>query len=93
MVTKKALYAEFMGTFALLFAGTGAIAAGKADLLGVALAHGIAIAVAVSAFAGIFIAKPDGKMNGEDPGTQAPINSAASVPTPPKPGYPGFGSC
>ena len=53
MVTKKTLYAEFMGTFALLFAGTGAIAAGKADLLGVALAHGIAIAVAVSAFAGI----------------------------------------
>jgi len=40
--------AEFIGTFTLIFAGVGAIAS-QADLLGVALAHGLAIAVMVSA--------------------------------------------
>src|SRR5260221_6367133 len=40
--------AEFVGTFTLIFAGVGAIALG-ADLTGVALAHGLAIAVMVSA--------------------------------------------
>ena len=41
-------FAEFVGTFALVFAGVGAIAVG-ADLVGVALAHGLAIAVMASA--------------------------------------------
>ena len=49
----KKLFAEFVGTFALIFLGAGSIVSGKADLLGVALAHGLAIAIAVSAFAGI----------------------------------------
>jgi aquaporin TIP len=40
--------AEFVGTFTLIFAGVGAIALG-ADLDGVAFAHGLAIAVMVSA--------------------------------------------
>lgn len=40
--------AEFVGTFALVFAGGGAIIAG-AGLVGVALAHGIILAVCVSA--------------------------------------------
>ena len=40
--------AELIGTFTLVFAGVGAIAS-QADLLGVALAHGLAIAVMVSA--------------------------------------------
>src|SRR5579863_1769395 len=56
-LTKKCL-AEFIGTFALIFIGVGAIH-NMADpklnmgLLGVALAHGLAIAVMVSATAGI----------------------------------------
>jgi len=42
--------AEFVGTFALIFIGVGAIAAGAAGgLTGIALAHGLAIAVMVSA--------------------------------------------
>ena len=40
--------AEFIGTFTLIFAGVGAIAS-QAGLLGIALAHGLAIAVMVSA--------------------------------------------
>ncbi|MHB8642624.1 MAG: aquaporin [Gaiellaceae bacterium] len=40
--------AEFVGAFTLIFAGVGSIALG-ADLTGVALAHGLAIAVMVSA--------------------------------------------
>ena len=40
--------AEFIGAFALTFVGVGAIAAG-ADLVGVALAHGLVIAVMASA--------------------------------------------
>jgi aquaporin TIP len=40
--------AEFVGTFALLFIGLGAIAV-HADLTGVALAHGLAIAIMASA--------------------------------------------
>ncbi len=40
--------AEFVGTFTLVFAGIGAIVSG-AELVGVALAHGLAIAVMVSA--------------------------------------------
>ena len=45
--------AEFVGTFALIFVGAGAIATGAGlgdqSLVGVALAHGLAIAVMVSA--------------------------------------------
>ena len=53
-MNKKALIAEFIGTFALIFIGVGAIAAdsitgGKLGLTGIALAHGLAIAVMVSA--------------------------------------------
>jgi MIP family channel proteins len=49
----KKLFAEFLGTFTLIFLGAGAIVSGKADLQGVAFAHGLAIFVMVSAFAGI----------------------------------------
>ena len=50
----KALLAEFIGTFTLIFIGVGAIAAnsvsgGALGLTGIALAHGLAIAVMVSA--------------------------------------------
>src|SRR5438477_11614632 len=41
--------AEFVGTFALVFVGGAAIAAPGATLVGVALAHGIILAVMVSA--------------------------------------------
>lgn len=46
------LLAEFLGVFFLCFAGIGAIT-NEAGLTGVALAHGIAIFVAISAFAHI----------------------------------------
>jgi len=54
----KALVAEFVGTFTLVFIGVGAVAAdyitgGAAGLTGVALAHGLAIAVMISATAAI----------------------------------------
>ena len=49
----KKLFAEFLGTFALVFLGAGAIVSGKADLQGVALAHGLAIFVSISALSGI----------------------------------------
>lgn len=49
---KKKLFAEFIGTFTLIFLGAGAIVSGKADLQGIALAHGLAIFVMVSAFGG-----------------------------------------
>jgi MIP family channel proteins len=49
------LFAEFLGTFALIFFGAGAVCtdqylhgAGNVGLLGVALAHGLAIAIMVS---------------------------------------------
>ncbi len=50
----KAYVAEFIGTFALIFIGVGAIAAnhisgGSLGLAGIALAHGLIIAVMVSA--------------------------------------------
>ncbi|MFN0150534.1 MAG: MIP/aquaporin family protein [bacterium] len=53
-MNSKALIAEFIGTFALIFAGVSAIAAnqitgGALGLTGIALAHGLAIAVMVSA--------------------------------------------
>lgn len=46
----KAAVAEFVGTFALVFFGVGSIAAGGTPLE-VALAHGLAIAIAVSLMA------------------------------------------
>lgn len=49
----KKLFSEFLGTFTLIFLGAGSIVAGKADLQGIAFAHGLAIFVMVSAFAGI----------------------------------------
>ena len=49
----KKLVAEFLGTFTLVFVGAGAIMTGKADLLGIALAHGLAIAIMISAVGGI----------------------------------------
>ena len=39
----KNLVAEFIGTFALIFIGAGALAVGQTNLLGVALAHGLVI--------------------------------------------------
>lgn len=57
----RALVAEFLGTFYLCFAGIAAILAtqkpiaanGGAQLLAIAAAHGLAIAIAVSVFGGI----------------------------------------
>jgi MIP family channel proteins len=52
----KACVAEFVGTFALIFIGIGAIAnlgGDHAGLVGIALAHGLTIAVMVSATAAI----------------------------------------
>lgn len=48
----KQCVAEFIGTFTLIFVGVGAIYSNP-GLLGVALAHGLAIAVMVSATGGI----------------------------------------
>jgi aquaporin Z len=57
-ISLKPLVAEFVGTFTLIFIGVGAIAAdqitgGKLGLTGIALAHGLAIAVMVSATAAV----------------------------------------
>ena len=57
MNTKKFI-AEFVGTFALIFVGVGAITSdflngGQTGLVGIALAHGLTIAVMVSATAAI----------------------------------------
>jgi len=51
MKIKKEWLAEYIGVFALTFIGTAAMAAGG-DLLTVAFAHGLTIAVMVSALAG-----------------------------------------
>jgi aquaporin Z len=59
MYTFKQLLAELIGTFFLCFAGIGAILSTQppinsgAGLVGIALAHGIALSIAVSVFAGI----------------------------------------
>src|SRR5256714_5622607 len=54
--TSQKLIAEFLGTFALIFFGAGSVCAdqylhgaGGLGLLGIALAHGLAIGVMVSA--------------------------------------------
>ena len=57
-MNRKALVAEFIGTFTLIFIGVGAIASnylngGQTGLTGIALAHGLAIAVMVSATAAV----------------------------------------
>ena len=57
-MNRKALIAEFIGTFALIFIGVGAIAAdhitgGKLGLTGIALAHGLTIGVMASAVGAI----------------------------------------
>ncbi len=52
----KALVAEFVGTFTLVFVGVGAIAVasvGSAGLVAVALAHGLALAVMITATAAV----------------------------------------
>ena len=54
----RALLAEFIGTFALIFVGVGTIAGnflnqGQTGLTGIALAHGLTIAVMISATAAI----------------------------------------
>lgn len=51
---QKALVAEFIGTFAFIFIGVGAVTAdymlgGKVGLIGIALAHGLTIAAMISA--------------------------------------------
>ncbi|MCY3742022.1 MAG: aquaporin [Candidatus Poribacteria bacterium] len=46
----KSLVAEFVGTFALIFIGAGALAITQANLLGVALAHGLVIVVFIYAY-------------------------------------------
>ena len=46
----KSLVSEFIGTFALIFIGAGALAIGSANLLGVALAHGLVIVVFIYAY-------------------------------------------
>ena len=46
----KNLVAEFIGTFALIFIGAGALAIGSANLVGVALAHGLVIVVFIYAY-------------------------------------------
>jgi aquaporin Z len=59
MYTFKQLLAEAIGTFFLCFAGIGAILSthppinSGAGLVGIALAHGLALSIAVSIFAGI----------------------------------------
>ena len=59
MYTFRQLLAEAIGTFFLCFAGIGAIVSMEAPissgvgLLGIALAHGLALSIAVSIFAGI----------------------------------------
>lgn len=54
--TGKAVVAEFIGTFALIFFGAGSVILalnGQLDLVGVALAHGLVIAIMVSQMAHI----------------------------------------
>ena len=59
MYTFKQLLAEAIGTFFLCFAGIGAIVSMEAPiasgvgLVGIALAHGLALSIAVSIFAGL----------------------------------------
>jgi MIP family channel proteins len=47
-VGNRALIVEFLGTFGLIFMGAGAIVMGQGGLVGIALAHGLAIFLGVS---------------------------------------------
>src|SRR5947208_16763670 len=49
MTKFRPLLAEFIGTFALIFVGIGAIKTAGHDVLAIALAHGLTIAARVSA--------------------------------------------
>lgn len=49
----KKLSAEFMGTFMLVFLGTGAVVLAKGDALTIALGFGLAITISAYAFGGI----------------------------------------
>jgi MIP family channel proteins len=53
MVIKKEHLVELVGTFALIFIGAGTGAIGKAGLVGVALAHGLVVAVFTWNFGGV----------------------------------------
>ena len=59
MKIQQALLAEFLGTFFLCFAGIAAIVSATpavgsgAGIVGIALAHGLALSIAVNAFGGI----------------------------------------
>jgi len=50
MFNSKVFVAEFIGTFALVFVGTGATIVANGDLVGVALAYGLTLAVFVYAY-------------------------------------------
>ncbi|HJX40501.1 MAG TPA: aquaporin [Anaerolineales bacterium] len=52
-MNSKALIAEFVGTFALIFIGAGAGALGVGGLVGVALAHGLVLMVMAAAYGDI----------------------------------------
>jgi aquaporin Z len=57
-MNSKALFAEFVGTFTLIYVGVSSIAAhdltgGAVGLTGIALAHGLAIAVMATATAAV----------------------------------------
>ena len=49
-MNKKNLVAEFIGTFALIFIGAGAVAIDKGGLIGAALAHGLVVVAFVYAY-------------------------------------------
>ena len=59
MTTTRVFTAEFLGTFFLCFVGIGSMLSGSAavgahpTIVGVALAHGLALSVAVSTFGGV----------------------------------------
>lgn len=75
----KALIAEFIGTFTLIFAGVGAIAIG-ASLVGVALAHGLALAIMITAV----MAVSGGHLN---PAVTVGLWAAGKFPANRVPGY------
>jgi len=72
--------AEFVGAFALIFVGAGSIMTGGGDLLGVAVAHGLILAIMVTALGHISgghfnpAAKPHGH------GGAAPEHHAGDMP-------------
>jgi aquaporin Z len=59
MTTTRVMTAEFLGTFFLCFAGIGSILSGTAvvgahpTIVGIALAHGLALSIAVATFGGV----------------------------------------